>query len=92
MQRKLTVIPSADEVSFSELMERDEAGTLVQSSRNGALRARPDRTTQSCEWPDQSKAASRHVRCGVAEIRRIPDNARQGTMRPEIAAKRTLNY
>ena len=45
MQRKLTVILSADEVSFSELMERDEAGTLVQSSRNGALRARPDRTT-----------------------------------------------
>ena len=34
MQRKLTVIVSADVVGYSALMERDEAGTLSRLKAN----------------------------------------------------------
>ena len=34
MQRKLTVILSADVVGYSGLMERDEAGTLARLKEN----------------------------------------------------------
>jgi class 3 adenylate cyclase len=34
VQRKLTVIVSADVVGYSALMERDEAGTLERNDRD----------------------------------------------------------
>ena len=50
MQRKLTVILSADVVGYSALMERDEAGTLERlkaNRRRSSIRASP-RTAGAC--------------------------------------------
>jgi len=42
MQRKLTVIFSADAVGYFGLMERDEAGTRARLKANRALVAKAD--------------------------------------------------
>jgi len=75
MQRKLTVIFSADVVGYSGLMERDEAGTLERLKENRkTLGGRGWPIAQGHDEPEILHSSSREIcltRADVGQIRSI---------------------